>query len=144
MRLPGFVAEASLLGIARSRNRRTAGGGARHFRQTSGTITPQQGIRVDALSYAGTFHFLSPCLESCEHAQQVARIQCLGRCANVLTGWRRQFVGTCASNCASGKDYSDETGNVLVAAPPELKNGYCGMRCGLAARLHIPLHFVWR
>src|SRR2546422_10568715 len=54
MRLPGFVAEASLLGIARSRNRRTAGGGARHFRQTPRTITPQQGIRVDALLDLGT------------------------------------------------------------------------------------------
>ena len=51
MRLPGFVAEASLLGIAR----RTAGGGARHFRQTPGTLTPQQGIELTRLAWPSLF-----------------------------------------------------------------------------------------
>jgi len=55
MRLPGFVAEASLLGIARSRDRRTAGGGARHFRQTPGTLTPQQGIELTRLAWPSLF-----------------------------------------------------------------------------------------
>src|SRR2546426_836793 len=96
MRLPGFVAEASLLGIARSRNRRTAGGGARHFRQTPRTITPQQGIRVDALSYAGAFHFFSPCLQRCEHDQQVALAQCLGSCESFV-GRRSPLFTTCLS-----------------------------------------------
>jgi hypothetical protein len=142
MRLPGFVAEASLLGIARSRDRRTVGGGARHFRGTSGTITPQQGIRVDALSYAGIFHFFSPCRERCEHDQQVARLQCLGGCSHFLGAGRLEFLSSCTSNCAGGFDY--EFGSRTLLAPPELKPGYCDVRCpGLLGRLHIPLHFAW-
>jgi hypothetical protein len=141
VRLPGFVAEASLVGIARSRNRRTASGGARHFRQTRGTITPQQGIRVDALSYAGIFHFFSPCRQRCEHDQQVAHIQCLGECSHFLGPGHLEFLGTCTSNCAGGFDY--EFGSKILFAPPELKPGYCDVRCpGLAGRLSIPLHFV--
>jgi hypothetical protein len=139
MRLPGFVAEASLLGIARSRDRRTAGGGARHFRQTPGTLTPQQGIRVDALSVA--VPFLSPCRQRCAHDQQVARIQCLRRCRDFPWGEVVGVLCSCTSNCAQGADYVDDSSGRLLGAP-ELKPGYCGMRCGLLSRLHIPLHLV--
>lgn len=137
MRLPGFVAEASLLGIARSSDRRAAGGGAQHFRQTPGTITPQQGIRVDALSV--TVPFLSPCRQRCAHDQQVAQAQCPGLCKEFFKRWDSPFFIPCLRDCQKGKDYLDDTGNLLVGAPPELKPGYCGMRCGLLSRLHIPL-----
>ncbi len=142
MRLPGFVAEASLLGIARSRDRRKAVGGARHFRQTPGTITPQQGIRVDALSVP--VHFLSPCRQRCEDDQQVARVQCLGRCKEFVGRLDSPFFIPCLRDCQSGKNYyrDDNPGNILPGAP-ELSPGYCDVRCGgLLARLHIPLHFV--
>jgi len=140
MRLPGFVAEASLLGIARSRDRRTAGGGARHFRQTPETITPQQGIRVDALHITGPI--LRTCRQRCEDDQQVARIKCLGDCKEFLGASSLWFLRTCTSNCGKGEDYSN-SGKTLRGAP-ELKPGYCDMRCGLLGRLHIPPpHFVW-
>ena len=134
MRLPGFVAEASLLGIDRSRRRRTPGGGARHVGQTPGTIMPQQGLGVGALHVPVTF--LSPCYQRCAHEQQVAQIECLGNCRDFLGPARLQFIGTCTSNCAKGLDY--EFGERKLLAPLELQPGYCGMRCGLLARLHIP------
>jgi hypothetical protein len=140
MRLPGFVAEASLLGIARSRNRIKAGGGARYFRQTPGTITPQQGIRVDARSDAGTVLFFSPCLQRCEHEQQVARAQCAGSCVKYVNVDPSLYT-SCVNSCTSGDDFVDGAGK-KVPGPPELKPGYCGARCGLLARLRIPLHFV--
>lgn len=135
MRLPGFVAEASLLGIDRSRGRRTAGGGARHVGQTPGTIMPQQGLGVGALHVPVTF--LSPCYQRCADDQQVARIKCVGRCAEFLGDSGLLFLRSCTSNCAQGIDYRDDTGRILRGAP-ELQPGYCGMRCGLLSRLHIP------
>jgi hypothetical protein len=140
MRLPGFVAEASLLGIGRSRNRRTAGGGARHLRQTSGTITPQQGLRVDALSYAGTFYFFSPCLQRCEHDQVVARAQCVGSCSKYLNVDPALYT-SCVDSCTSGKDFVDGAGKKL-AGEPVLRPGFCDARCGgLAARWPIWLPY---
>ena len=142
MRLPGFVAEASLLGIASSRDRRTAGRGARHFRQTPGTITPQQGLRVDALSELGTFRF--PCRQLCEDDQRVAREQCGRGCAKFLTS-APSLWSPCMNRCFIGEDFKGDDNLGTVPGNPVLRPGYCDARCGgLAARLHIPLHFVWR
>ena len=138
MRLPGFTAEASLLGIARSRARRTASGGARHFRQTPGTIMPQQGIRVDALS---TVHFLSTCRQRCVADQRVARAQCLGRCKEFV-GLTSPYLRTCITSCQRGDDfYRDDNPGKILPGAPELRPGYCDVRC--LATLLIPLpHFV--
>src|ERR1700686_2657912 len=141
MRLPGFLAEASLLGICRSRSRRTAGGSARHFRQTRGTITPQQGIRVDALSELGTFRF--PCRQRCEDDQRVAREQCGKGCAKFLT-LAPSLWGPCMNSCYSGKDFTGDDNLGTVPGDPVLRPGFCDARWGgLAARLRIPTKLVW-
>ena len=127
MKMPGFVAEASLI-RAESGNRTTSSARARSSFCATDAISPQLALRVDALPR----FFHDSCHERCLAAQQRAALDCLGRCARFVGGTSPLF-SACVSTCGRGEDFYREVfieneSNILRAAP-ELKSGYCDYRC---------------
>jgi len=138
MRMPGFVAEASLV---ESKMPDVRMGGTYTFRPshfTRRTVTAQQRLRVEKQPR----FFFTKCQQSCAADQQRARYQCLGRCFNYL-GAGSPLVGSCISSCSAGEDFYREPGieveSNILRAPAELKPGYCDYRC-LSPRL-TPVRF---
>ena len=119
MRMPGFVAEASLskpTGLRAARvNQRAASRGSQSRRNT---IAPQGPFRVEKLP--------SRCHQSCSHDVDAARRQCWGQCAKFVGAAQYRLVD-CFNVCTQGKDYVWE--GLELPGPPELKPGYCDRRC---------------
>ena len=129
MRLPGFVAEASLFSAPALRRTNQHRSQPRNSGWTSGAVKAQGPLRIE--EPAPRF-FLSTCRQRCEAGLRAARVQCLGRCASFVGGGSPLF-GACVSTCLRGEDFYREQGidnpSNIMAAPPELKSGYCDVRC---------------
>ena len=136
MRLPGFVAEASL--SQDTDKERTA----IHREKTRSSIVVSETVMAQLWALeagiSATRVFASPCHQRCSDDQKRARAQCIGRCSNFVGSWST-LITQCLRNCQRGEDYyrepgSNYPGNIL-AAPPELRPGYCDYRCSREARL---------
>ena len=142
MRLPGFVAEASLSQGTEKGRTGTYQAKVRSSLVIRETIIAQQ-WPLKAGIYTTRF-FASPCLQRCLDDQQKARAQCLGRCSKFVGTWSPLFTG-CVRTCQRGEDYYRELGNEypgnILAAPPELRPGYCAYQCSRGTRL---MNFIRR
>lgn len=136
MRLPGFVAEASLSQVTEKGRTAIYQAKVRSSLVMRETIVAQQWPLEAGISI--TRFFVSPCLQRCLDDQQKARAQCLGRCAKFVGQWSPLLSG-CVRTCQRGEDYYRELGNEhpgnILAAPPELRPGYCAYQCSREARL---------
>jgi hypothetical protein len=136
MRLPGFVAEASLSQV--TEKGRTAIYQAKVWNSlvVSETIMAQQWPLEAGISTTRSFPSL--CHLRCLDDQQTARAQCLGRCSKFVGSWSPLFTA-CVRTCQRGEDFYRELGieypGNILAAPPELRPGYCDYRCSRGARL---------
>lgn len=107
MRMPGFVAEASLSNVTEFR----AGDGysravSRRSSKGRATIEPQQ---VPPWAEITTpLVFVDRCHQRCSDVQDRVRIQCLGRCAKFLGPQSIYLLSSCLQVCMRGEDYSRE------------------------------------
>jgi hypothetical protein len=136
MRLPGFVAEASLSQVSEKERTAIYQAKVRSSLVVSETIMAQQWPLEAGIST--TRFFVSPCHQRCLDDQETARMQCLRRCSKFVGQWSPRLVG-CVRTCQRGEDYYREDGieypGNILAAPPELRPGYCDYRCSREARL---------
>jgi hypothetical protein len=129
MRMPGFVAEASLSNVTEFR----AGDGysravSRRSSKGRATIEPQQ---VPPWAEITTpLVFVDRCHQRCSDVQDRVRAQCAGRCFTFLGPQSISSLSDCSRACVRGEDYPSEPfGGHILAGPPELKPGYCALRC---------------
>jgi hypothetical protein len=129
MRLPGFVAEASLSHVT-TRRRESNRTQARNSRLLREPVAPQQ-LRLEPR--IPTQFFVSECDQRCQEVQQQIRMQCLGRCEDFVGAWSPDFDG-CVRVCQGGNDFVSEDSGRMMPGPPQLKPGYCDARCLRAYR----------